>query len=92
MNWTEIKSKKDLPKSYGWYAVAVNPVNQDDYKDRPTDMNSWRESFGFNIGWFNGDGFYEARFHGDGAEDITKRVTHWAERPTVPILHNIKQS
>jgi len=88
MNWKEIKTKDDLPKTFGWYAAALNPVNYDDIKDTPSVMNSWRKSFGFSKVWYNDStkDFFEPNSHGYGNDLVTKRVTHWDELPDVPDL------
>jgi hypothetical protein len=86
MAWNKVNDKNDYPKVFGWYAVALNPVNQDEFIDEPTRMNSWRESFGYSKVWYNDNDFYEPNSHGFGNDVVTKRVTHWDELPSVPLF------
>jgi hypothetical protein len=82
INWKEIKD--GVPTEYGWYSVAINPVNWVDFEDK-TELNNWRLSFGFSKAWYNGSIWSEADFHGIDSKDITDRVTHWANLPQVPL-------
>lgn len=84
MEWKSIGTP---PIGYGWYAVALNPVNWRDFRgsDDPA-MNGWRKSFGFEKGWLNGGRWWIADYHGSGSIEVTERVTHWAKLPEVPLF------
>jgi len=74
----------NFPGESGWYAIALLPVNHSNSgMEDKTDVsgeNAWRNSFGYNIGWWHNFRWYIHR------EDVTDRVTHWKERDAVPDL------
>jgi hypothetical protein len=77
MNWKEIKD--GAPIGFGWYSVAVNPANWTDFEDK-TQLNDWREDFGFTKAWYNGQKWFDSKM-----EEISDRVTHWDNLPKVPL-------
>ncbi len=88
MEWKSIETP---PIGYGWYAVALNPVNWKDFQgaDDPA-LDGWRKSFGFEKAWFFqgcvGGEWWVADFHGPGRFSVDARVTHWAKLPDVPLF------
>ena len=68
----------NMPRKYGWYLAALNPVNYKDFENDPKQLNSWRIKFGCRVSWFNNGKFWL------DDDDVTCRVTHWAYCPSVP--------
>ena len=82
MEWKSIETP---PIGYGWYAVALNPVNWKDFHGaNDPALDGWRKSFGFEKGWFNDGRCWVADYHGSRSMEGTDRVTHWAKLPDVP--------
>lgn len=86
INWKEVKERPR--ESFGWYSVAVLPVNHSGSGDsNETDLkgdNNWRKSFGYSKAWYNNGEWYEANMHGYRSNNITNLVTHWGNLPEVP--------
>jgi hypothetical protein len=84
MEWKSIETP---PIGYGWYAVALNPVNWKDFHGaNDPALDGWRKSFGFEKGWFNDGRCWVADYHGSRSMEVTDRVTHWAKLPDVPLF------
>lgn len=88
-------SKNDPPDFFGWYLVALLPVN---HKDLTVDqINHWRESFGCSKAWYNPNApkskqWFEPDAYGRGCREITERVTHWARLLSVPAIPEISNN
>lgn len=76
--WINKNDKKPLDS--GWYMVVLVPRNYEEFKNRPSDMNGWIESFGINKLWWNDGDFWEEN------HIVTDRVTHWGLLPEVPVF------
>ena len=70
-----INAKNILPIESGWYMVVLIPVNYEDFKDNPKEMNEWIKKFGLQRLWFNNGEFWESH------KIITNRVIYWGNIP-----------
>lgn len=83
MEWKIFKAEDHIKN--GCYCVAVNPHN---YKTYSVEFcNSWRKRCGFQVAIMcDGDWMQDRRVSGYPRINITNRVTHWAEMPSIPEL------
>lgn len=77
LTWIPVSFK--MPRVYGWYVVALNPVNYKEFENDNKQMNSWRTESGCKVLWFENGEFWE------DDKEITDRVTHWGYCPKVPM-------
>jgi len=89
--WVSVKDRLPLPSpGYDRYLVVLNPRNHADFSDMEPAMNGWRNRFGIHVAMYDTYGHRKWRIDGEGRvpfnEDVTDRVTHWAELPAVPQL------
>lgn len=89
IEWMDCKN--DPPGFFGWYLVALLPVNHKDLSVEQ--INHWRKSFGCTKAWYNSNGqWFEPDAHGRDCVEITERVTHWAQLLSVPVIPDMSNN
>lgn len=76
-------SKEKPPIASKWVIAVLKPVNYMEFIDNPSEMNDWIRKFGINKVWIHNGSFWLNH------KDISDRVTHWSEIPSVPIYDKI---
>lgn len=84
IEWINIKDHK--PRESGWYMTVCMPINYEDFKDNPSEMNEWIAKYGIDKTWFIDGDFFSRRDYERTSKEITDRIIFWSEIPEVPML------